>query len=140
MSLLRPAAAAAEGEEEAMAASPGLGGGHGDEDDPRPRRSCEGRQRSDLQHSREERQRSGLQRGDFLATRMRKPQRPRAAAVEEEKVGASLSGGQRDQDDIPQVLPRRGSEGSPCDGIFTRELQGQHLFGVPLPAKCHKWF
>ncbi|CAN6343123.1 unnamed protein product [Urochloa humidicola] len=58
---------------------------------------------------------------------MRKPQRPRAAAVEEEKVGASLSGGQRDQDDIPQVLPRRGSEGSPCDGIFTRELQGQNV-------------
>ncbi|CAO2145926.1 unnamed protein product [Urochloa humidicola] len=120
-------AATAEGEEEEMAASPGRGGGHGVEDDPRPRRSCEGRQRSDLQRSREERQRSNLHRGDFLVTRMRKPRHPRAAAVEEEEVRASLSGGQRDQDVIHQVLPRRGSEGSPCDGIFTRELQGQEL-------------
>ncbi|CAO2187312.1 unnamed protein product [Urochloa humidicola] len=135
------AAAAAEGEEEEMAASPGWGGGHGVGDDPRPRRSCEVRHRFDLQHSREERQRSGLQRGDFLATRMRKPRQPRAAAMEEEEVGASLSGGQRDQDIIPQVLPRRGSEGSPCDGILTRELQGQ-VFMLRLavsPQFHHEW-
>ncbi|CAO2152218.1 unnamed protein product [Urochloa humidicola] len=90
MSLLPLAAAAAEDEEEEMAASPGWGDGHGDEDAPRPHRSCEGRSRSDLQHSREERQTSGLQRGDFLAATMKKSRRPCAAAVEETRLSELL--------------------------------------------------